>query len=157
MRKSIKVIGGLLGVGIPAYLAARWQQKCIDRWKEEARKQRAMFLLMNQWIRIKQANRSLEEYFLKNGYKRIAIYGMGPMGEQLVKELKDSSIETVYGIDQNSDRIFAGIKVVKMDNELTCVDAVVVTVVKGFDAIREALLEKLDCPVVAIEDVLNEF
>ena len=157
MKKSIKVIGSLFGVGIPVYLMGRWQQKCIDRWKEEARKQRAMFLLMNQWIRIKQGNRSLEEYFVKNGYKRIAIYGMGPMGEQLVKELRNSSIETAYGIDQNSDRIFAGIKVVKMDDELTGVDAVVVTVVKDFDAIREALMEKLDCPVVAIEDVLNEF
>lgn len=157
MRKSVKVIGSLMGVGVPVYLAGRWQQRCIDRWKEEARKQRAMFLVMNQWINIKQANRNLEEYFLKNGLKKIAIYGMGPMGQQLVKELEDSSVETVYGIDQNSDKIFAGIRVVKMDDELADVDAVVVTVIKEFDAIREALMEKLNCPVIAIEDVLNEF
>ena len=157
MRKSVKMIVGLMGVGVPVYLAGRWQQKCIDRWKEEARKQSAMFLVMNQWINIKQANRNLEEYFLKNGLKKIAIYGMGAMGQQLVKELKDSSVETVYGIDQNSDKIFAGIRVVKMDDELANVDAVVVTVIKGFDAIREAILGKLNCPVIAIEDILNEF
>lgn len=157
MRKGMKVIGKLIAVGIPVFLAGRWQQKCIDHWKDESRKQRAMYLLMSQWINIKQAGRSLEEYFTKNEYKKIAIYGMGPMGLQLVKELKNSSIETAYGIDQNSDKIFAGIKVVKMDDELADVDVVVVTVIKGFDAIREGLQEKLACPVVPIEDILNEF
>lgn len=147
----------MLGIGIPIYLAGSWQQKCINRWREESRKQRAMFLLMNQWINIKQGNRNLEEYFLKNNLKKIAIYGMGPMGQRLVKELKDSSIETAYGIDQNSDRIFAGIKVVKMEEKLDDVDAVVVTVVKEFDTIRDALMKKLSCPVIAIEDILNEF
>ncbi len=157
MRKGIKVIGGLMSVGIPVYLAGRWQQKCIDRWKEEASKQRAMFLVMNQWTNVKQANRNLEEYFLKNELRKIAIYGMGLMGQQLIKELKDSSIETAYGIDRNSDGIVSGIKVVTMDEELADVDAVVVTVLKEFDEIRDALTKKLNCSVVAIEDILNEF
>ena len=157
MRKGIKVIGGLMSVGIPVYLAGRWQQKCIDRWKEEASKQRAMFLVMNQWTNVKQANRILEEYFLKNELRKIAIYGMGLMGQQLIKELKDSSIETAYGIDRNSDGIVSGIKVVTMDEELADVDAVVVTVLKEFDEIRDALTKKLNCSVVAIEDILNEF
>lgn len=157
MRKGIKVIGGLMSVGIPVYLAGRWQQKCIDRWKEEASKQRAMFLVMNQWTNVKQANRNLEEYFLKNELRKIAIYGMGLMGQQLIKELKDSSIETAYGIDRNSDGIVSGIKVVTMDEELADVDAVVVTVLKEFDEIRDALTKKLNCSVVAIGDILNEF
>lgn len=157
MRKGIKVVGSLIGIGIPIYLAGRWQQKCIDCWKEESRKQRAMFLLMNQWVNLKQDKRNLAEYFQKNGYKKIAIYGMGPIGLRLVKELKDSSIEVSYGIDQNSDNIFSSIRVVKMDDGIVGVDAVVVTVIKEFDVIREALLEKLTCPVVSIEDVLNEF
>jgi len=157
MRKGIKVIGKLIAVGIPVFLAGRWQQRCIDYWKDESRKQRAMYLLMSQWINIKQAGRSLEEYFAKNEYKKIAIYGMGPMGKQLVKELKNSSIETIYGIDRSSDQIFASIKVVNMNDEFADVDAVVVTVVKGFDEIREALLKKINCPIIAIEDILNEF
>lgn len=79
------------------------------------------------------------------------------MGQQLIKELKDSSIETAYGIDRNSDGIVSGIKVVTMDEELADVDAVVVTVLKEFDEIRDALTKKLNCSVVAIEDILNEF
>ena len=112
---------------------------------------------MNQWTNVKQANRNLEEYFLKNELRKIAIYGMGLMGQQLIKELKDSSIETAYGIDRNSDGIVSGIKVVTMDEELADVDAVVVTVLKEFDEIRDALTKKLNCSVVAIEDILNEF
>ena len=44
-----------------------------------------------------------------------------------------------------------------MDEELADVDAVVVTVLKEFDEIRDALTKKLNCSVVAIEDILNEF
>lgn len=157
MRKSMKGVISLIGVGLLICLAGRWQQKCIDCWKEESRKQRAMFLLMNQWVNLKQDKRNLAEYFQKNGYQKIAIYGMGPIGLQLVRELKNSSVDVSYGIDQNSDSIFASIRVVKMNDELASVDAVVVTVIKEFDAIREDLLEKLTCPIIAIEDVLNEF
>lgn len=157
MKQGVKRIGGLLSAGIPVYLAVRWQQKCINCWREEAEKQRAMFLVMNQWINIKQENRSLEEYFLRNKLNKIAVYGMGPIGQRLAKELKNTSVEIAYGIDQNSDKIFAGVKVIKMEEGLADVDAVVVTVIKGFDAIREALVEKISCPVIAIEDILNEF
>lgn len=157
MKKSVKIISGLAGISGLVYFVAGWQQKCIERWKEQAEKNRAMFMIMDQWTNLKQEGRSLEEYFLKDGYLRIAVYGMGVVGKRLIKELRNSKIQVVYGIDKNEDMVYTDLDVVTMEDELTKVDAVVVTVVKEFDAIREALSEKIDCQVIAIEDILSEF
>ncbi len=157
MKKIVKIIGGLSGVGGLIYLVAGWQQKCIDRWKEQAEKNRAMFILMDQWVNIRQRGRNLEEYFLKNEYHRIAVYGMGVLGKRLIRELDNSKIQVAYGIDRNRDMVYTDLEVVTTEDELKKVDAVVVTVVKDFDAIREALSKKMECQVIAIEDILGEF
>lgn len=120
-------------------------------------KNRAMFVLMDQWTNIKQNGRNLEEYFFKNEYYRIAVYGMGVLGQRLIKELDNSKIQIAYGIDKNRDIVYTNLKVVTMEDELKKVDAVVVTVVKEFDAIQEKLLKKIECQVIAIEDILGEF
>ncbi len=157
MKKSIKIIGGLVGVGGLVCFVAGWQQKCIERWKEQAEKNRAMFIIMDQWANLRQEGRNLEEYFIKNGYLRIAVYGMGVVGKRLIKELKNSKIQVVYGIDKNEDMVYTDLDVLTMNDELIKVDAVVVTVVKEFDVICDAILKKTDCPVIAIEDILGEF
>lgn len=157
MKKTVKIIGALAGVGGLLYFVAGWQQKCIDRWKEQAEKNRAMFVLMDRWANIRQNGRCLEEYFLKNEYYRIAVYGLGVMGQRLIKEFDNSKIEIAYGIDKNEDMAYTNLEVVTMEDELKQVDAVVVTVVKEFDAIRERLMEKTECQVIALEDILGEF
>lgn len=156
MKKRVKVIGRLVGVGALLCFVAGWQQKCIEHWKEQAEKNRAMFVLMDRWASLRQEGKSLEEYFLKNGYRRIAVYGMGVVGQRLIKELRDSSIQIAYGIDKNEDMVYTGLDVMTIKDQLPYVDAVVVTVLKEFDAIQEVLSEKIDCHVVAIEDILGE-
>lgn len=148
--------GVLVAAAVPIYLITKWQQKCIDQWKSRADKNRVMFLLMNQWVNIKQDGSDLEKYFIKNNYQRIAIYGMGDVGKRLVKELKNSAIQIVCGIDRNRDNIYSDIQIITMNDEFPSVDAVVVTVLNEFYEICDALAAKTDCPVVAIEDILNE-
>lgn len=74
----------------------------------------------------------------------------------LLKELKDSEIEVLYGIDRNAADIYSEIKVVTLDNTLQEVDAVVVTLLDGFEEVYEVLSGKLSCPIIAIEDIINE-
>lgn len=157
MKRRIGMAGLFIGSSALACFMVIWQQRCIERWKEQAEKNQAMFMLMSQWTRLRQEGRNLEEYFLKKGYKKIAVYGMGILGQRLVKELDQSQVEVAYGIDRNKNIIYSDLKMVSMEDDLAMVDAVVVTVIKGFDAIEEKLLEQIDCPVLAIEDILDEF
>lgn len=154
-RSKIFFIFGVLGAIIPSLWLINLQQDCIDRWKEREKKDRGLFLLMNQWTRLKQDGKNLENFFKKNGYKRIAIYGMSYVGLSLVKELSHSEIEIVYGIDRNADNIYSNVKLITMEDKLLCVDAIVVTAISGYDEIRDALSEKVECPIISIEDILN--
>ena len=111
---------------------------------------------MDQWLRIKQDGKKIESYFIKNNLRRIAIYGMSTVGMRLLKELKNSSVEVIYGIDRNAENIYCELKIVTVDEVLPEADVVIVTLVKGYDKICELLSGKVNCPVIAIEDIINE-
>lgn len=132
------------------------QQKSIVRWKKQAEKKTGQYLLMDQWIRLKQEGKKLESYFVKNHYNRIAVFGLGHIGKRLLKELKDSEIQVIYTIERKTKNINPNIKVFTLATRIPNVDAVVVTVIDGFDDISEILAQKVKCPVIAIEDILNE-
>ena len=116
----------------------------------------ALFLMMNEWVKVKQQGKNLADFFVKNGYKKIAIYGMSYAGETLVDELKGSEVTVAYGIDKNADSLYADVEIVSMEDDLEEVDAIVVTAITFFDEIEEKLAEKVDCEIISLEDVLYE-
>lgn len=81
---------------------------------------------------------------------------MSYAGETFVDELKNTGITIAYGIDKNADTIYSDIDIFTMEDSLEEVDAVVVTAVTFFDEIEEKLCEKLDCPIISLEDILYE-
>lgn len=146
----------LAGAGIGAVAAGKAMEKKVDKWQQMSDKHLALFLMMNQWVKVKQEGKNLSEYFRKNNYKNIAVYGMSYVGETLMDELKDSGICVKYGIDKRAHRICEEIDMVTMEEDLQEVDAVVVTAITFFDEIAEELRNKLDCPILSLEDVLYE-
>jgi len=113
--------------------------------------------MLNQWLMLKQEGKSLEKYFIDNGYKTVAIYGMGEMGNRLYDELKNSTEVTVkYAVDQNAASTYAEIDVIDKDDEYEDADVMVVTATFAFDDISEELSEKVEFPIVSLEDVVFE-
>lgn len=155
-RGIVSVAMTLAGVGMGAVATGKAMEKKADKWQQMSDKHLALFLMMNQWVKIKQKGKNLSEYFRRNNYKNIAIYGMSYAGETLMEDLKDSGICVKYGIDKRADRIYEEIDVVTMEDDLPEVDAVVVTAITFFDEIEEELGNKLNCPILSLEDVLYE-
>ena len=146
------VTGALVGAGA----AAKQTSKKANKQKEYADKHLALYLLMNQWVKVKQENKSIEEYCLKKGYREIAIYGMNYVGETLLNELSGSEVKVKYGIDRNAGGIYADISVITPDDKMPEVDAVIVTPITFFDEIEGLLSQRIDCPIISIEDILYE-
>lgn len=144
--------GGIFGVGVVRKI---FLEK-IQQNQTMSDKHLALFLMMNQWVRVKQEGKCLASYFENNGYKKIAVYGMSYVGETLVDELKNTGITVEYGIDKNAELVDADIDIVSIDNQLKKVDAVVVTAITFFDEIEAQLSMKLDCPIISLEDILYE-
>ena len=95
-------------------------------------------------------------YFEKNNYKTVAIYGMKELGERLYDELKDSDVAVKYFIDKNAGELYADVDILTPDDELEPVDAIVVTATYYFDDIEETLGEKVEYPIVSLEDIIYE-
>lgn len=98
----------------------------------------------------------MSEYLTKEGIHSVAIYGMSFVGERLYDELSGSDIEVKYAIDKNADHIYSEMELVKPDDELEPVDAIIVTAVFYFDEIAKLLEEKTDMKVLSLEDILND-
>lgn len=128
----------------------------LAKSRSMSEKHMALFLMMNQWVKVKQEGKNLYNYFEKKGYKKIAVYGMSYVGETLIDELRNTGIEVVYGIDQKADSIYADVDIVSLEDSLEDVDVVIVTAITFFDEIETKLSEKLDCPIISLEDVLYE-
>lgn len=146
------VVGVVAGYAAVAKVTGATESKTMQL----AEKHFALFLMMNQWVKVKQEGKNLSSYFAKHGYKKIAIYGMSYAGETLLDELKDSEVQVAYGIDQNADGIYADVDIVSVEDTLEEVDAIVVTAITFFGEIEEMLGKKVKCPIVSLENILNE-
>ncbi len=157
MKKGmIAVLATMAGAAIGAGVEGKIESAETRRQKGLAGKHLNLYLLMNQWVRVKQENKSMAEYLEKQGYKEIAIYGMHYAGETLVNELAKTDIKVKYGIDKAADSIYADIDVISPEDELKPVDAIIVTAVTYFDEIEEQLSEKIACPIISLEDILYD-
>ena len=157
MKKGIiSILSALTGATIGAGAMGTIKRKEIKKTKSMSDKHFALFLMMNQWVKVKQEGKNLSSYFEKNGYKKIAIYGMSYVGETLVDELKGTEVQVVYGIDKNADSLYAVVDVITIEDTLEEVDAIVVTAITYFGEIKEQLRAKVDCPIISLEDILCE-
>lgn len=128
----------------------------LNKEKEYSCKHLKLFLMMDQWVKVKQEGKSLISYFEKNKYENIAIYGMSYAGKTLLEELKGSGIKVAYAIDKNSDNIYTDLNVVSIEDTLEKVDVIVVTPITFFEEIEQQLLMKVNYPIVSLEDILYE-
>jgi len=157
MRKvTLSLVSAVMGAAAGMGVAGSFMGKSIKKKSDMSDKHLSLFLMMNEWVKVKQAGKGLAGYFERNGYKKIAVYGMSYAGETLLDELDGSGIEVAYAIDKNAGSIYSDIDVVTMEADLQEVDAVVVTAITFYDEIEEKLRGKLKCPIVSLEDVLYE-
>lgn len=157
MKKSIiSILSASIGILIGVVRTRKMMNIKVTNMEELSDKHLSLFLMMNQWVKIKQEGKTLSSYFEKKGYYKIAIYGMSYAGETLVEELKQSSIKVEYGIDKRSENIYADFKILSPEDILEDVDAIVVTSIKYFYEIEELLSEKVVCPILSLEDIVYE-
>lgn len=155
-RKILTVISILAGTVMAITIVGKTMGKSLSKSNNMSNKHLALFLMMNQWVKVKQEGKGLAEYFEKNGYKKIAVYGMSFAGETLLDELNDTNVEVVYGIDKKADSIYLDKKILTVEDELEEVDVIVVTAITFFDEIEKTLKNKVECPIISLEDILYE-
>lgn len=156
MKKGgVAILSTLLGAGAAAAGIGYWGNKQVTEKSRKVDKFKGYYNMLIQWLIIKQEGKNLAEYFEKNNYKSIAIYGMGEMGNRLYDELKNTDINIKYAVDKNASSTYSELDVIDPDeSDWEEVDAVIVTATFAFDDIEEKLSSKIDYPIISLEDVV---
>lgn len=135
------------------------------------KKQRSISMLLNNvsesndknWINYSiatkllddmQKDKGIAEKISQNGFSSVAVYGMGPIGKFLVKELQKKGIKASYAIDQNAEMLYADVPVYSPKDVLPQTDVVIVTAVYYYKQIKDILEDKVKCPIVSLNDFL---
>ena len=101
-----------------------------------------------------QEQKKLTEYFKRNEYRTVAIYGMKEIGMLLLSELRREGIEVSYAVDRNADEISADITILKPSYAMPEVDVIIVTALHYFDKIYLEIRELRNAAIVSVEDIL---
>ena len=110
---------------------------------------RAMFMVYDRWMQLENHKEDISELLSKCGYRKIAIYGIGYIGKQLVSRLYKLKDINLYAIDQNAEYITLDLPVKRLEEFQEDVDLVIVTPLKGV----EEIVRNLKCR--GIEKVLT--
>lgn len=129
------------------YVAGRFQP--IDKY-------RAMFFAMYRWNKLLLGGHNLADYFINRGYKRIAIYGRGQIGELLKSELIGTGVEFSHFIDKDKRKNEKNICYDPADQMPEC-DCVVFTVIDNINTIKETYRDTIICNTIkSIIDVVSD-
>lgn len=154
MKKSlIGILGMTLGMSMGIGITLTEKKKLVDmlsRYKE-------YYDLLSQWLIIKNKNMSFKEYFIKNNYKSIAVFGMGILGERFCEELKGSEIKIEYIIDQQADCIYSEYPIRTIDKKIEEVDAIIVTATYAFENIKKELEKRTNIPIISLKSIILDF
>lgn len=152
-----------LCVSLTALCLGVWQlcrmnglEKELEDQKKMKEKNREQYLLLLQWLKLRQSGRSICNYLAEKEYKTAAIYGMGHNGERVLQELKASEIEVLYGIDKKADRIVSEIDVLAADTDFPKTDVIIVSEPVYMEEIMKVLKTKVNCPIVSLEEAIYE-
>ncbi len=114
-----------------------------------------LFLLMNEWVKVKQQGRSIEDRLYSEGIHSIAIYGMSYAGQRLYDELNDGKIEIVYLFDKKSGGKYKGREIISINRaDNLKYDALIVTPIFYFDDIKNELSEITEAKIISLEEII---
>lgn len=129
----------------------------IKKLEKQVEKNKQYYNLYDHWIEAKNNGAVLDNYFKKNEYYNIAIYGLGDVGMQFAREMNSSSNVTVkYVMDKNICADKAIFPRLEINDDLPVVDAIIVTPIFAFDSIKKELENYVSCPIICIEDVIYD-
>lgn len=123
--------------------------------EERADRNAKIIKIFSLWMKNKQQGKNITSFLEDKGFCKVAIYGMHFLGECLYGELKNTRIVVLYGIDKNAAKMGMDIKIVTPEDKLEKVDAIIVTPVFYYNEIERKLSQKIGCPIISIEDILE--
>ncbi len=128
-------------------------RKVLKEYDGSSQKNRRLFLLALSILECEKKGNGLCSYFKRNGYKDIAIYGMGELGLTVYELLSNEDVNIKYCIDKRANELSLDIPIICPDEIEENVDAIVITTIGYYEDISKTIREKTDCPIITIDTI----
>lgn len=114
-----------------------------------------------KWIENARNGKKIEDFLVRNNYRKVVIYGLSQLGLELYYELQNSNnVELLYGIDQGSPTVPSDLKLYKLDevatSEREIPDVIIVAVPHLFEIIAGELKSRFSCEIISIDKAMDE-
>jgi hypothetical protein len=98
-------------------------------------------------------NYKISDLLMKNGIKKIIIYGMGQLGTRLYDECETCNIEIIGVMDK--DGYFLKDLVNVIEGEIPVADAIIVTAIFDYENVKNVLLKKTQAKILDIMSIFE--
>ncbi|XME03786.1 hypothetical protein QYZ88_006310 [Lachnospiraceae bacterium C1.1] len=113
------------------------------------------YLMLLHWLEAIHLKHDIVDFFLEEGIKNIALYGMGDLANRIIDSLSGTSVNICYGIDQDVAGTVCRINAIySLDDALPRVDAIIVMPFYAYDEIKKSLEDKINTRIISIEEVI---
>ncbi len=126
----------------------------ISDLKNENYRYKGYWTILNKWLELSLEGKSVGKYIKNLNYNKIAIYGLGMLGEHLLTDFIKNGVKVVYGIDRRN--LKKGISIYQLQDDLPEADLVIVTVNTEYEIIRNQLGKKVKSRIISLESLLFE-
>lgn len=119
-------------------------------------KYRTMFFLYDKWITLENTGKMLSDFLYDSGYKTVAVYGMGVIGNQLIHKLRNTRVNLEAVIDINADYIESDdIQVTTIEHFKQRVDLIIVSVIAMPPEQVKQIEKRTETEVVTLQQLLE--
>lgn len=154
-RKVANAVMAAVIFGTGFFLGGKMLVGMINDYKTRMNRNLLNMLTFNDWLELIYSGGSVAEYFKRNGYRKIMIYGNGYLGARLVQALAGSDIEVAAVMDRAASADAEGM-VIGTDSDIPAVDCIVVTPVYYYETICNMLRQRTEIPIVSIQEMIGQ-
>lgn len=99
---------------------------------------------------------NLSRYFDINGYKNIAVYGIGKLGTLILKNIDTTRLESICIIDENKAVRFGNMEMISIQElaEKKEIEMVLVTPLLDYPQIEAQICSMCEIPVVSAKELM---
>ncbi len=137
------------------FIEDRFDENLIIADKKSER-YRGYWKILSRWLEINLQGKSVCAYLEQEAVCNIAVYGLGLLGKPLVREMYNHGLRIAYGIDQDEykEKTF-DFPVYQLQDTLPKADIVIITVEYAFYSIKQQLMEKSNCKIISLGELLD--
>jgi len=115
-----------------------------------------MVTMLDDILSLKNAGVSIGDVLFNQGYRKIAIYGWGRMGQRICDEVDGSKLKVSYIIDREASKAACKFPLYRVEDTLPDVDLLIISPIGMFDELKNNVMNKLSCKMISAENLIRE-